>query len=70
MSAIVLRSLRERLAVLAVPDASLYRTHDLHSLRRRSPAFLSYLDRVELEREAVVEAHDDESSGDEADARD
>ena len=36
----------------------------------RSPAFLSHLDLVELEREAVVEAHDDESSGDEADARD
>ena len=33
----------------------------------RSPAFLDYLDTNELEADAVVEAHMDESSGEEMD---
>ena len=76
-------NLKYMLEVLRVPEAQLYRTHDLRRghaddmrvngaslceiLRAgewRSPAFLEYLDINQLERDAVLEAHMDESDGD------
>ena len=71
-----LAALREFLALIHVPNATMFRTHDLRRghardmqargatlseiLRAgdwRSAAFLSYLDRAQLEEDAVLEAH-------------
>ena len=78
-----LDSLRTLLAVLDVPDAHLYRTHDFRRGHARdlqvggatlgqilaagqwsSPAFLQYMDMEQLETDAVVEAHLNESDDD------
>ena len=77
-----LRDLRMLLVNLEIPEAIMYRSHDLRRghardmqedgsslceiLRAgewRSPAFMQYLDLEQLEHDAVVEAHMDESSG-------
>ena len=74
--------LRACLTTAEIPEAKLYRTHDLRrgharDLQRsgsslieilsagewRSPAFLKYLDKAQLETDAVIEAHLAESSG-------
>ena len=84
-AATALSLLRELLVILEVPNAHLYRTHDLRRghardlqargaslaeiLRAgdwRSASFLKYLDLMQLEEDAVLEAHVCESSsGDE-----
>ena len=81
-AATALSCLRECLVRAEIPEAKLYRTHDLRrgharDLQRsgsslmeileagewRSPAFLTYLDKAQLETDAVIEAHLAESSG-------
>ena len=77
----VLKTLREMLMELQIPEANKYRTHDFRrghadDMRRngatlgeilragdwRSPAFLFYLDKLQLDHDRTVEAHALEST--------
>ena len=80
----VLKTLRDMLMELQIPEANKYRTHDFRrghaeDMRRngatlgeilragdwRSPAFLFYLDKIQLDHDRTVEAHALGSSDDE-----